>query len=199
MSWDELVAWLAARPASEREKAVEQRLGLGEASSASPGVEMIGYHASGVASIVRALCEVPVNADDLVIDLGAGLGKVVAVAERLARTRGIEIQGDLVRRARAICQSEIVEGDVREVDLSDGTVFFLYLPFTGRVMADVLDRLREVARLHPIVVCALGAELRCDFLVPRPTDAFWLVIYDSAEPRPSRPLSDAERVVAYEI
>ncbi len=160
---------------------------------------MIGYHASGIASIVRALCEAPVSSDDLVIDLGAGLGRVVRVAEHLTRTRGIEIQPELAERARAICESPIVTGDARDVDLSDGTVFFLYLPFTGQVMRDVLEKLRAVALHHPIVVCALGAELRTDFLVPRPTDAFWLTIYDSAEPRSSRPLTADERALAFEM
>ena len=197
--WEELIARLAAVPARERDALIEREIGLGEAPSTSPGVEMIGYHPSGIAPIVRALCETPVNADDLVIDMGAGLGKVVRVAETLARTRGVERQPVLAERARAICQSEIVTGDVRDVDLSDGTVFFLYLPFTGRVMVDVLEKLRVVARHHPIVVCALGAELRCDWLVPRPTDAFWLVIYDSAAARAARPLSADERAVAFEL
>lgn len=158
---------------------------------------MIGYHASGTAAIVRALCGAPVRSDDVVIDLGAGLGKVVCLAEQLARTRGIELQADLAERARRVCRSPIETIDVRDADLSDGTVFFLYLPFTGRILDSVLEKLRAID--HPIVVCGLGIEIRADFLKPRPSDDFWLTIYDSAEPRPARSWTAEERAVAFEM
>src|SRR5690242_12145414 len=85
-----------------RDAAVEEMLGIdGAASSASPGDHLVGYHASGVAPIVRALLDVPVTRDDVVVDLGAGLGKVVLLARLLtgAKARGVEIQPGLVRRA----------------------------------------------------------------------------------------------------
>jgi SAM-dependent methyltransferase len=158
---------------------------LGTAPSDAPGEHLIGYHATGNEPIGRLLAEVPLTERDVFIDLGSGLGKVciaVALATR-ARVRGIELQPALVERARAAAASlgaevEFVEGDVRDVDLSDGTVFYLYVPFTGPALARVLERLRAIE--HPIVVCALGVDLeRATFLRRRPLDDFWLAIYDS--------------------
>jgi hypothetical protein len=74
-------------------------------------------------------------------------------------------------------------GDVREAPLDDGTVFFLYVPFTGPVLAATLDRLRAVAARRPIVVCTLGLDLdQTPWLTRRDLDAFWLAIYDSRIP-----------------
>ena len=74
-----------------------------------------------------------------------------------------------------------VEGDVRTAALHAGTVFFLYVPFTGPALSEVMSRLREVACQHAIVVCALGVELAAEapWLSRRPLDAFWLTVYDS--------------------
>jgi SAM-dependent methyltransferase len=169
MGPSEMLTWLASLPPHARDAAAEDYLGIGGVpapSSSSPGDHLVGYHASGVASVVRALVEVPVDAGDVVIDLGAGLGKVVFLAHLLttATARGIEIQPALVKRARAAAAALGVHvgftlGDARHADLDDGTVFFLYAPFTGPVLADVVRRLHAVAERRAIVVCALGIDL----------------------------------------
>jgi SAM-dependent methyltransferase len=194
-----LLAWLASLPPSERDAAVESHLGIAAppASAAPPGEHLIGYHASGVAPIVRMLLEVPVTSDDVVIDLGAGLGKVALLVRLLtgATVRGIELQPELVERAREAAEKHGIElqltsGDVRQVALDDGTVFFLYLPFTGPALAEVLGRLHAVAARRAIVVCALGVDLdrAARWLARRPIDSFWLAIYDSVVPGvPARP------------
>jgi SAM-dependent methyltransferase len=191
---------IAALPESARDQAVDDLLGLGAASpacSAPPGEHLVGHHASGVDAILRMLREAPVGEGDVFVDLGSGLGRVVLLASLLtgARARGVEIQPELARRSRAAVERlreagalraelEIVTADARDAELDDGTVFYLYTPFTGPVLAAVLARLRAVAeRRAParIVVCALGFDLEraAPWLVPRPTDAFWLTIYDS--------------------
>jgi len=199
----ELLAWLAGLPPSERDPAVEARLGIGGLSpdSAAPGEHLIGHHASAIAQIVRVLIEVPVVPSDVVVDLGSGLGKFVLLARLLtgATARGIEIQGGLVERARRASAAlgvevDLVEGDARDAQLHDGTVSFLYAPFTGPVLDAVALRLRTVARQRGIVVAALGVDLgrAAPWLVPRKVESFWLTIYDSdepgASPRPRREL-----------
>jgi hypothetical protein len=188
-----LLAWLASLPPSERDAAVEEHLGIVPAPAAAPpGDHLIGYHASGVASIVRMLAEVPVSSDDVVIDIGAGLGKVALLTRLLtgATARGIEVQPALVNRAREaalrggledVC---FVQGDARQADLDDGTVFFLYAPFTGPVLADVMHRLSAVASRRAIVVCSLGIDVDrvATWLARRPIDSFWLTVYDSVYP-----------------
>jgi SAM-dependent methyltransferase len=191
------LAWLASIPPAERDAAVEEYLGIAAPapSSVSPGEHLIGYHPSGVASIVRALIEVPVRVDDVVIDLGAGLGKVVLLAHLLtgATARGIEIQPLLVDRARDAARrlgasARFTHADVRDADVDDGTVFFLYLPFTGPALTRVLQRLHAIAKRRAIVVCSLGLDLdkEASWLVRRSIASFWLALYDSSVPGVAR-------------
>jgi hypothetical protein len=203
VSPEELLAWLASVPPADRDAAFEDRFGIASPPpSPPPAPHGIGYHASGVAAIVRMLIEVPVVAGDVLVDLGAGLGKVVLLTRLLtgAAARGIELRPALVNCAReaaariGLRDVTYAEGDARVADVADGTVFYLYAPFTGPILAEVMTRLRSVASRRAIVVCTLGIDVdrEAPWLVRRPLDAFWLAIYDSAEagataPRPREP------------
>jgi SAM-dependent methyltransferase len=186
----DLLHELARLPADARDAAIERQLGLDErVSAAPPGDELVGYHASGVAAIVRFLREVRLGPSDVFVDLGAGLGKVVMLVALLtpARARGIELQPGLAERARANAARlglgiDIVAGDARSASLDDGTVFYLYAPFTGAVLASVLERLHSVARQRAIAVGALGVDLDAPWLARRAVDSFWLSVYDSVVP-----------------
>ena len=187
----DLLAWLATLSPDVRERAVDDHLGIGGPPPFAvepPGEHLLGYHPSGVDPIIQVCTEVPLTPNDVVVDLGSGLGKVVFLAHLLtgAKARGIELQPPLVERAQAAAQRLGVDvsftcADVRDAELGDGNVFFLYAPFTGPVLAQVLQRLRAVAERKSIVVCALAIDLHHDapWLVARPLDAFWLTIYDS--------------------
>jgi SAM-dependent methyltransferase len=188
-----LLAWLASIPPSERDAAVEAHLGIVPAPAPTPpGDHLVGYHASGIAPIVRMLSEVPVTAEDVVIDIGAGMGKVALLTRLLtgATARGIEVQPALVNKAReaavrgGVDGVRFVEGDARHADLDDGTVFFLYAPFTGPVLTEVVRRLGAVASRRAIVVCSLGIDVDrvAPWLARRPIESFWLTIYDSVHP-----------------
>ena len=194
MRGNELLGWLCALPAAARDRALEEHLGIAQprrkSQAAPPGPDLIGYQASGVAAIVRALVDVPVGATDVLVDLGAGLGKVVLLAHLLtgARVRGIEIQPELVTCARAAARRlglgrevELSQGDARQADLEPASVFYLYAPFTGVTLQAVLARLERVANERAIVICALGVDLHrnAPWLVARESDAFWLTVYDS--------------------
>jgi SAM-dependent methyltransferase len=209
------VVWLASLPPGARDAEIERYLGIDAPSidASPPGHDLVGYHASGVAPIVRALLEVPVSGDDVFVDLGAGLGKVALLTALLtgARVHGIELQAPLAARAAACAErlgvdARFTAGDVRDADLDDGTVFFLYAPFTGAVLGAVLDRLRRVAAKRAIVVCALAIDLdRAPWLARRDVDAFWLTLYDSriagAAPRAARgrsPLPPGAELLAFE-
>jgi SAM-dependent methyltransferase len=150
----------------------------------------VPYLPSGVEEIVAMVREVPLRADDVLVDLGAGIGRALILAHLLsgARALGIEIQEPMVRSARnrcaelALAEVSFVHADAAEVEL-DGSVFFLYAPFNGAMLARVIGRLEEVARRRSIVVCAVGLELRAiPWLRPRATSSLAMTLYDAGVP-----------------
>lgn len=91
----------------------------------------VPYLPCGVEEILRAIDEAPVRAHDVLVDLGAGLGRVALLAHLLtgARAHGIEIQQPLVTAANA-CRDALALSDVtfehanaEDVVLS-GSIFF---------------------------------------------------------------------------
>jgi hypothetical protein len=127
--------------------------------------EMIGYYPTPARVVLAFLDHTLLSTDDVFYDLGSGLGRVVLLVGLLttAQARGIEFEPAYCayaqQRAHALHLSRVtfVNGNVRTVDYADGTTFFLYTPFTGRLFQDVLTRLRQVACAHPITIAAYGA------------------------------------------
>ncbi len=99
---------------------------------------------------------------DLVVDLGSGVGRFLlyGALATAARFRGIELvapRSDTAARCVSslqLSQVEIVEGNVLEQDLSDGTVFYFYRPFSAQTEAQVVGRIHELARQKPLTVGA---------------------------------------------
>ncbi len=185
-----LVELLLSIPFLDRDAWVDDVLGIESPPPDIPSLPRgsVPYLACGVEEILAMVREAPVGAEDELVDLGSGLGRVLIVAHLLsgARGRGVEIQEPLVRRARALCaelaltEISFVQADAAETDL-DGSVFFLYAPFNGPMLTRVLGRLEDVARRRKIVVCAVGLELRdVPWLVPRNASCVSLMLYDSS-------------------
>ncbi len=77
------------------------------------------------------------GANQLIIDIGCGDGRVLVAAARIfhCRARGYETDADLVERARAAAEAagvghlvDVVHGDANEADVSDADVVFAFLP-----------------------------------------------------------------------
>ncbi len=131
--------------------------------------------------------DIPVRADDVVVDLGSGLGRVVILAHLLtgARAHGVEIQEPLVHTARAHCNTlglplvSFEHANAAEIEL-DGSIFFLYAPFNGEMLIAALRNLEAVARRRAIVLATVGLEFRdVPWLRPRKTSSVSLALYDS--------------------
>ncbi|HEY0093250.1 MAG TPA: class I SAM-dependent methyltransferase [Archangium sp.] len=101
---------------------------------------------------------------DTIYDLGCGNGKfaITVAASSSARVKGVEYGQDYVESARrngerfALPNLEFIHSDVRDVDLSDGTAFYLFFPFWGEVAHAVARMLGAVARARNITVYASG-------------------------------------------
>lgn len=104
------------------------------------------------------------GAHDTIYDLGCGNGKfaITVAASCSARVKGVEYGQSYVDSARrtgerfALSNLEFIHADVRDVDLSDGTAFYLYFPFWGEVAHAVARMLGAVARCRNITVYASG-------------------------------------------
>lgn len=188
-----LLELLRSVPPFDRDAWVDELLGIEAPPPDSPDLPRgaVPYLPCGVEEILAMLAEAPVQAHDELVDLGSGLGRVAILAHLLtgARASGVEIQEPLVRSARARCAElaladvSFVHGNAADTAL-DGSVFFLYAPFNGAMLARVLRRLEEVARRRPIVLCAVGLELPdVPWLLPRRSSNVALTLYDSHVPR----------------
>jgi hypothetical protein len=126
--------------------------------------EMVFYQPTPVRHILRLITASPLSEADLLVDLGSGLGHVPLLASMLtgARSLGIEVEAAYVASAQECAQSlgqshvRFLHDDARTADLSAGTVYYLYSPFTGSILAEVLDRLRQESTRRPIRICTFG-------------------------------------------
>ena len=123
--------------------------------------EMVAYQPAP-GRIILALLE-QLRPGDVFYDLGSGLGRVVIAAALLAavRAKGIEFQPsfcEYAARAAAVvkAEAEFIAMDAREAAFADGDVFFLYTPFRGALLQNVLTRLQGIAEHKPIRVCTFG-------------------------------------------
>jgi Histone methylation protein DOT1 len=126
--------------------------------------EMVFYQPTPVRHILHLIAATTLSEDDVFVDLGSGLGHVPLLVSMVtgARSLGIEVQAAYVASARECAQSlhlnrvRFVSQDAREADLSSGTVFYLYSPFKGSILTDVLNALRMESTRRPIKICSLG-------------------------------------------
>jgi hypothetical protein len=141
---------------------LELREPVGE--QAAPGPEVVFYQPTPMRHILRLLAVCKLSPSDVFIDLGSGLGHVAIVASILSSVQGVGIESEAayVRSARACARSlklrrvSFIRQDARDADLSAGTVFYLYTPFTGSILASVLRKLRQESARRPIRICSLG-------------------------------------------
>ncbi len=183
---------LLAVPFLERDAWVDELLGIDASPLDAPDLPRgaVPYLACGVDEIVAMVRAVPLRVDDVLVDLGSGLGRVLVLAHLLsgATARGVEIQAHLAAAATACCAALALErvstvcADAADVEL-DGSVFFFFAPFNGALLTRVLERVQRVAARREIVVCAVGLEFRdVPWLVARAADHVSLCIYDSCTP-----------------
>lgn len=113
--------------------------------------EMVFYQPTPARIILELIDKATFGTEDHFVDVGSGLGLVPIMVNLLSgvRATGIEIDPSYhryaVSRARALELDDIhfVNADAREADFRDGTAFFLYTPFTGQLLQDVLHRIRS--------------------------------------------------------
>lgn len=149
------------------------------------------YLPCSVDALLRMVEQAPVQASDVFVDIGSGVGRAAALVHLLtgAAAIGLEIQSALAAEARHLARRlrlsrvSTVHGDATELArfAPNGTVFFLYAPFSGARLAEVLASLEPIARTRMIRVCCVDVPLPpCPWLTRAPQAAADLAIYRSA-------------------
>ena len=167
---------------------IEVELGLerGHASA-----EMVFYQPTPARHILDLIAASGLCEDDVLLDLGSGLGHVPMLASMVSGARSVGIE---IEPGYAACSRECAEGlglkrvtfiqqDAREADVSEGTVFFLYTPFSGSILSTVLSKLRKESLKRRIRICTFGP---CTTVVAKVP---WLV---------ADGVADAERVTVFQ-
>ena len=125
---------------------------------------MVFYQPTPVRHIFDLFDRIALKDDDVLVDLGSGLGHVPLLTSICTKTRsvGVEVEQVYVEIAQQIAETlnlkrvTFLKQDAREADLTKGTVFYLYTPFTGKMLRTVLDSLRFEGATRAIRVCTFG-------------------------------------------
>lgn len=158
----------------------------------APPPEMVFYQPTPARHIIDGIHRANIAGSDVVMDLGAGLGHVPILVHVLtgARTLGVEREPAYVARAMEAVSGlglhdvHVAVGDARDADLSEADVFYLFTPFIGTVLRDVVAKIEREARQRHVRVVTLGPCSRTFARMP------WL---HSDDPDPSTP----ERIVVF--
>jgi hypothetical protein len=145
---------------------VDGLLGLESAPEAlaERSAEMVHLEPTPARAILELVDRVPLTRDDVFYDLGSGLGQVVILVNLLTgvEARGVEVEPAYWQFAQdcadrlALANVTYLNIDARQADYTEGTVFYLFTPFTGRMLEQVLGRLQDLALRSPIVLCTYG-------------------------------------------
>lgn len=126
--------------------------------------DFVFYQPTPARHIFHLISAAAITETDTLIDLGSGLGHVPLLVSSCtgATSIGIELDPSLIASA-AKCAAALNLTSVsfhaqnaEQADLSAGTLYYLYTPFTGATLVTVLDHLHIQATHRPIRICAFG-------------------------------------------
>ncbi len=187
-------AALLAVPGGARDAWFDRVLGLGAPPDDGPELPRgcVPYLPCPVDALIEVVDGARVGPDDVVIDIGAGVGRAMALVHLLtgAAVIGIEIQSELVAAARAVARKvsprvTCVHGDAVELAsrLRIGSVFLLYCPFSGERLRRVLGEVEAVAQVRPIRVGCVDLPLpACAWLAAEPDAPGGVTVHRSVWP-----------------
>lgn len=126
--------------------------------------EMIHYEVTPARAILDLLDHAGLGPEDRFCDVGSGLGEVAILVNLLSRIPavGIEVEAaycDYARRSASqlgLSGVKFVEADAREADYSQATILFLFTPFKGKMLRDVLGKLARETFHRPLKICTFG-------------------------------------------
>jgi SAM-dependent methyltransferase len=181
-----------AVPPERRDDWLDLVLGIEEVLDDGPALPRgcVPYLPCSVSALLRVIERAEIRSHDVFVDVGSGVGRATALIHLLtgAAAIGLEIQPHLVQASRvlsarlALPRCRVVSGDAVRLagHISGGSVFFLYCPFSGERLANVVDALEPIARTRTIRICCLDLELPArPWLTPLSPQSDELAVYRS--------------------
>jgi predicted RNA methylase len=133
------------------EARADSGLAVKKVSESSKHKDSVVYHGADYRNIRRIVRILDPGRDDVVYDIGSGMGRVLCLfAQRpVRRVVGIELDPALCDIARANAARlrgrrspvEIRCEDAALAAIGDGTIYFMYNPFGAETMREVLDKI----------------------------------------------------------
>ncbi|MDB5144959.1 MAG: class SAM-dependent methyltransferase [Mucilaginibacter sp.] len=126
--------------------------------------EMIFYQKTPARIILELIKKAEFKPQDVFFDLGSGLGQVAILVHLLTSvvSKGVEFEPAFCNYAKA-CAADLnlndvdfINIDARYADYSLGTIFFMYTPFEGKMLQDVLQNLSGEAKKRKIKIFTYG-------------------------------------------
>jgi hypothetical protein len=126
--------------------------------------EMVYYQKTPARIIFELVEKSHFRKGDVFFDLGSGLGQVAMLVNLLAgiTVKGIEFEPAFCDYARdcaaALNLSNVtfINIDARKADYSEGNIFFMYTPFGGEILREVLVLLRKESLGRKIKIITYG-------------------------------------------
>lgn len=126
--------------------------------------EMVFYQKTPARIIFEVAQLAHLGYDDVLYDIGSGLGQVPILVNLIcgAKTIGIEYEPAYCNYAK-LCTAqlnlsdvEFINADARKGNYSSGTVFFMYTPFKGKILQEMMEILYQESRERSIRIFAYG-------------------------------------------
>lgn len=126
--------------------------------------DMVGYQKTPARVVFELVESAHFLQEDVFFDLGSGLGQVAILVNLLAgiTVKGIEFEpafcdyaGDCVADLN-LSNVTFINVDARKADYSEGTIFFMYTPFKGEILEEVLEVLRKESLRRKIKIITYG-------------------------------------------
>ena len=175
-------------PFLERDAWLNRRLCCDDVPDDGPALPRDGvpYLPCPVELLLAIVEHVPMRPTDVFVDIGSGIGRAVAFVALASGVPcvGIEVQPQLVAHAQRLSVPNVrwVHGEAVEQHdvLAEGSVFFLYCPFSGPRLERLLEVLKAIAQQRTIWICAVDLPLpETPWLAPVPSPHAALALFRS--------------------
>ncbi len=156
--------------------------------------QMVYYQKTPARIVFELVAKSHFVKEDVFFDLGSGLGQVAILVNLLAgiTAKGVEFEPAFCQYARD-CAANLnlsnvtfINADARKADYSQGTIFFMYTPFKGEILQEILEILRKESALKKIKIITYGPctaqvalQSWLDFAAPKDDNIYKLGVFTS--------------------